>query len=196
MLPAYSTNYWFMIYFVSYLTIGLYFMMSFLLANVFNKFKERLEQQADRIQQDTERLLIKLFNRFDYQNKGYLSYDEAKEFFSTLLNLKLNKKKHYMALARLLDEMMIEDFERFEQHQIIEFFIENDGYGRFMIILDEENSNLLKNVVESRSRHTSVDHLLTKSAEINHNKGSNAHLHPPEEQKLLFSQPAPQIATS
>ena len=50
MLPAYSTNYWYMIYFVSYLTIGLYFMMSFLLANVFNKFKERLEQQADRIQ--------------------------------------------------------------------------------------------------------------------------------------------------
>ena len=165
MLPAYSTNYWYMIYFVSYLTIGLYFMMSFLLANVFNKFKERLEQQADRIRQDTERLLIKLFNRFDYQNKGYLSYDEAKEFFSNLLNLKLSKKKHYMALARLLDEMMIEDFDKFEQHQIVDFFIDYDGYGRFQVILEEENSNLLKNVVESQSRHTSVDVLLSKSTD-------------------------------
>mmetsp|Transcript_5093 Transcript_5093/g.6231 ORF Transcript_5093/g.6231 Transcript_5093/m.6231 type:complete len:209 (+) Transcript_5093:217-843(+) len=43
MLPAYSKNYLYMIYFVSYLTLGLYFLMSFLLANVFNKFKERLE---------------------------------------------------------------------------------------------------------------------------------------------------------
>ena len=43
MLPAYTVNYWNMLFFVSYLIIGLYFMMSFLLANVFNKFKERLE---------------------------------------------------------------------------------------------------------------------------------------------------------
>ena len=46
MLPAYSENYWVMLYFVSYLFIGLYFMMNFLLANVFNRFKDRLETQA------------------------------------------------------------------------------------------------------------------------------------------------------
>ena len=43
MLQAYSKNYWVMLYFVSYLIIGLYFMMNFLLANVFNRFKDRLE---------------------------------------------------------------------------------------------------------------------------------------------------------
>ena len=43
MLPAYSQNYWIMLFFVSYLLIGLYFMMNFLLANVFNRFKDRLE---------------------------------------------------------------------------------------------------------------------------------------------------------
>ena len=46
MLPAYSKSYWVMLYFVSYLCIGLYLMMNFLLANVFNRFKDRLEKQA------------------------------------------------------------------------------------------------------------------------------------------------------
>ena len=43
MLPAYEKNYWWMLYFVSFLLLGLYFMMNFLLANVFNNFKDRLE---------------------------------------------------------------------------------------------------------------------------------------------------------
>ena len=81
MLPAYDKNYWYMLFFVSYLIFGLYFLMSFLLANVFNKFKDRLEQQASNILSKSENLLIVLFNRFDYTSKGYLSYSEAKEFF-------------------------------------------------------------------------------------------------------------------
>lgn len=35
MLPAYNENYWTMLFFVSYLCLGLYFLMNFLLANVF-----------------------------------------------------------------------------------------------------------------------------------------------------------------
>ena len=78
MLPAYDKNYWYMLYFISYLIIGLYFMLSFLLANVFIKFKERLERQNDEKYTETRALLIKLFNRFDADSKGYLSYGEAK----------------------------------------------------------------------------------------------------------------------
>ena len=43
MLPAYASNYWWMLYFITYLIIGLYFLLNFLLANVFNNFKDRLE---------------------------------------------------------------------------------------------------------------------------------------------------------
>ena len=49
MLPVYKENFWWMLFFVSYLVVGLYFLMSFLLANVFNKFKDRLENQANKI---------------------------------------------------------------------------------------------------------------------------------------------------
>lgn len=43
MLPSYNDNYWYMLFFVSYLVMGLYFLMNFLLANVFIKFKNRLD---------------------------------------------------------------------------------------------------------------------------------------------------------
>ena len=43
MLPAYHQNYFIMLFFVSYLIVGLYFLLNLLLANVFNKFKQRLE---------------------------------------------------------------------------------------------------------------------------------------------------------
>jgi len=93
MLPAYTQNYWNMLFFVSYLILGLYFLMSFLLANVFNKFKGRLEEAAANIHCKTENLLIELFDRFDEQKKGHLNYNEAKEFFQTLLNLDLTHSK-------------------------------------------------------------------------------------------------------
>ena len=49
MLPAYAQSYWVMLFFVSYLIFGLYLLMNFLLANVFNKFRDRLEEQACQI---------------------------------------------------------------------------------------------------------------------------------------------------
>ena len=45
MLPAYHRNYFNMIFFVTYLLMGLYFLMSLLLASVFNKFKGRLRKR-------------------------------------------------------------------------------------------------------------------------------------------------------
>ena len=39
MLPAYEKNYWVIIFFISFLIVGLFFFMSLLLANVFNRFK-------------------------------------------------------------------------------------------------------------------------------------------------------------
>ena len=65
--------------------------------------------------QKTETLLIELFDRFDNRKKGYLTFNEAKEFFETLLKLDLRRKHHYVTLGNLLDEMKITDFDRFEK---------------------------------------------------------------------------------
>ena len=73
MLPAYEQNFWVSLFFVSYLILGLYFLMNFLLANVFNNFKDRLELQHDTVMRQTEELVTEMFNRFDYTKTGLLN---------------------------------------------------------------------------------------------------------------------------
>ena len=41
MLPAYHKNYFSMLFFTAYLSIGLFFLLNLLLASVFSKFKDR-----------------------------------------------------------------------------------------------------------------------------------------------------------
>ena len=42
MLPAYNVSFWNSLFFISYLIIGLYFLLNILLANVFSMYKQRL----------------------------------------------------------------------------------------------------------------------------------------------------------
>ena len=54
-----------------------------------------------------------------------------------------------MTLGRLLDEMEITNFDRFERRRTVEFFIHEGGYGRFKQIFDEESGNLRKSTIET-----------------------------------------------
>ena len=78
MLPAYNEQFWVILFFCSFLCVGLYFLMNFLLANVFNKFKDRLERNYEKIMVKTEVFLIEIFDSYDNKNsrykKGYLTW--------------------------------------------------------------------------------------------------------------------------
>ena len=43
MLPKYHKNYFSMLFFITYLLVGLYFLTNLLLASVFSKFKDRYQ---------------------------------------------------------------------------------------------------------------------------------------------------------
>ena len=45
MLPTYHDNYWTMLFFIIYLLFGLYLLVNLLIANVFAKYKGRLEDR-------------------------------------------------------------------------------------------------------------------------------------------------------
>ena len=65
MLPTYATYFSVILFYGSFLVFGLYFLMNFLLANVFNKFKARLERNAYHVLFKAEMLLISLFDSYD-----------------------------------------------------------------------------------------------------------------------------------
>ena len=72
-----------------------------------------------------------LFTRYDSLGKGFLSWSEAKEFSSVLLNLDMGRKKDYETFLYLLKEMGCEDQEEFWVESFVEFFLRQDGLIRF-----------------------------------------------------------------
>lgn len=65
MLPAYRVNYFNMSFFVSYLCIGLFFLLNILLAVVFNKYKGRLEAKIVKNEEKRNKLVLKLYKMFE-----------------------------------------------------------------------------------------------------------------------------------
>ena len=90
MLPAYYKNYFVMLYFISYLMIGLYILMNLLLATVFNKFKGRYQKRITKNYAKRRELVLKAYNMFDTQGRGYLNCEEFKLFTSFVFNIRLH----------------------------------------------------------------------------------------------------------
>lgn len=135
MLPAYEDNYWVVFYFISFLIIGLFFLMSLLLANIFNKFRERLETEGLQYLRKQSLYLNQYIDRFDENEKGYLTADETQKFFKELLNLKITEcRRDYDTFKHLLKEMQIKNSEKVSKEEIFEFFMAHDGYQRFKTI--------------------------------------------------------------
>ena len=131
MLPAYERNYWSMLYFIIFICIGIYFMMNFLLANVFNNFKDRLEIQAQTILIKTEMHLEEFFDNFDYHKKGFLNLAERKEFFCALFDMNLKRKRHSSIFNELVKAMGCQDSECMEKERVLDFFMQEDGYLKY-----------------------------------------------------------------
>ena len=70
MLPAYNVSFFYSIFFISYLMIGLYFLLSLLLANIFTKFTQRLENKANERTEKRREHLGKFFDSFSKKTAG------------------------------------------------------------------------------------------------------------------------------
>ena len=135
MLPAYEKNYWVIIFFLSFLIVGLFFIMSLLLANIFNKFRERLEKEGLHYLKKQAQYLNIFFDRYDEGEKGYLNAGETRIFFKELLNLKISSSRlDYDTFKHLLKDMNLEDTAKVTKEEIFQFFMKSDGYQRFKTI--------------------------------------------------------------
>ena len=70
MLPAYYKNYFIIFFFLIYLLIGLYFLLSVLIANVFNKYKGRLEERINHHNSKRRAQIEKAFAMFARDDRG------------------------------------------------------------------------------------------------------------------------------
>ena len=121
MLPSYHDNYFNMIFFISYLTIGLFFLLNLLLANVFNKFKGRLEKRVVSNEQKREEMVEKLYKKFDTRGRGFLNFEEFKIFVEFVFDLNLRQKKGKDHYKRLLTKIGKGEYENVQKDLIVEF---------------------------------------------------------------------------
>ena len=69
MLPEYEESTINCFIFMSFLILGLFFMMNVLLANVFSKFQQRLERENKKVVEQQEELLKEMLDRITkYEN--------------------------------------------------------------------------------------------------------------------------------
>lgn len=83
MLPAYQINRWNALFFIIYLTLGLFLMMNLLLAIFYSNFKLRFEEKIDSFQKDRHEFLYDQYLYFGGK-KGYLNQIETFRMFLML----------------------------------------------------------------------------------------------------------------
>ena len=93
MLPAYYMNFFWCLFFISFLILGLYALMNLLLAQVFNSFRNRLVDEGVHYLKKMEKHMDKFYRRFDVELKGHLSAEGLKNFFNVLLNMRIDEKE-------------------------------------------------------------------------------------------------------
>lgn len=109
MLPAYYESSYSVIFFITYLILGLYFLLNTLLATIFTNYKKRLQARAAKREDGRTIYLEKYFNICDNDNKGYLNLKQAKSFFKIVLNLDYSEEADRNSLKKI---MKIVDPER------------------------------------------------------------------------------------
>lgn len=76
MLPAYSDNKAYSIFFIVYLIIGLFFLLNLVLAIYYSNYKTRVENSINKFISIREDFILQEFDKFDKDKKGYLNKDE------------------------------------------------------------------------------------------------------------------------
>lgn len=93
MLPAYTVNKGYALFFIIYIVIGLYFLLYLVLAIFYSNYKNRVEKTIDKFEDIRENFLLSKFKEYDALNKGFLVQEECSELISDLLGGSKSKKK-------------------------------------------------------------------------------------------------------
>ena len=102
MLPAYNATWISSAFFISYLMIGLYFLLSLFLANIFTKHKNRLENTAKNRTDERRKYLEKYFDQYAKKVPGQMDLSEAKRFFGFVFDLDYHRKQDQETFIRIM----------------------------------------------------------------------------------------------
>ena len=92
MLPAYKSNQAYCLFFIIYLTMGVFFMMNLILATFYSNYKNRVERTLNDFMVERKDYLISKFNQYDYTGRGFLTLSEFKTLVCEFVRFNKNDK--------------------------------------------------------------------------------------------------------
>lgn len=101
MLFAQQENAAYSLFFIVFILVGVFFLLSVLLAVIFDNFKNRVElSQKDNIAERLEYIEY-FFAQYDDSDKGWLTVKETKAFFAHVLDLSYKKPSHNRMMTKI-----------------------------------------------------------------------------------------------
>ena len=122
-LPAMSINYFNAFLFMFFMLIGLYFLTNLLLANVFNKYEQRLkDKRQKRINKRMDYIGI-IYERHDTDHSSCLNNMEAKSFLADVFDLDYQRNEvHRHTAKKILEIIDVDDSDRYTKEHVQQFF--------------------------------------------------------------------------
>ena len=110
-LPAYQRNYFTMLFFISFLLVGLYLLLNILLASVFSKFTLRLEARITKNRMKRRNQVLKAYKRFERNVEDHLDAEEFRGFLAFIYDLKIDEPEGRSHYRRILGKMGVQSEE-------------------------------------------------------------------------------------
>lgn len=85
-----------------FLVAGPIFLLNIILANIFEKYQERLEEKRNKRKKKRAKNLRVIFDKHDHNGNGCLEEQEAKSFLADVLDLDYTNEMHRKCANRIL----------------------------------------------------------------------------------------------
>ena len=121
-LPAYNAHFYSIVIFMVFICVAVFFMSGILLSIVFDNYKERIEEiSKEKLEKRIHYIKI-FYDTFDTEDRGYLTYEQARDFFEQVLNLNYLKRKHRKTIVRIIKIVDPEHYKIVLKERILDFF--------------------------------------------------------------------------
>ena len=119
-ITAVEPSYFFL--FAVYIIVGIFFLMSVLLAVIFDNYKKRMvELQRKKVSKRLE-YISQFFDYYDVDGNGWLSMRQTRKFFETVLDLDQRRPKHRKLMQQIFRIVDPDNEKKILKEYILEFF--------------------------------------------------------------------------
>ena len=165
-LMGMDVNFFNCLLFMFFMLVGLYFLTNLLVANVFNKYQQRLQNKRQKRKKDRIHYVEVVFNKHDRNRNGFLEHREAKSFLADMFDFDYHNEFHRETCTKIIHILNDDDRDAppsrsINQHEsnpastritlknVLQFF----ALPNFTDIADLENINSLQTMAGRGGGH-------------------------------------------